>query len=241
MTGQLMRGAVGCVIACGAAIVGPAIVGTAVAKADLAGVGGSDINVLGIARLGSGSSGSGKSRVATGRDASLVAVSTAPSARSVVIRATFPAAQADSTTYPASVDAVGEAAAAGLGTPIVEAVPAAPQTPPAAPLSVPPPAAPIVYGPPPQAVPAPSTVQPGPVHGVAPAEPFSPPAEIPDSFRVGYADYLRSATMGDLFAAALPGVAGIAGFTLAGAYVGYRQARAVQAALLAPVPTRVLL
>ena len=54
-------------------------------------------------------------------------------------------------------------------------------------------------------------------------------------------EYLRAATTSDLFAAALPGVAGIAGFTLLGAYAGYRQARAVQAALLPPVPTRILL
>jgi hypothetical protein len=39
----------------------------------------------------------------------------------------------------------------------------------------------------------------------------------------------------------LPGVAGIAGFTVLGAYAGYRQAKALQAALLAPVPTRILL
>ena len=67
------------------------------------------------------------------------------------------------------------------------------------------------------------------------------PTKIPDSFRVGYAEYLRAASTADLFVAALPGVAGIAGFTLLGAYAGYRQARAVQAALLAPVPTSILL
>jgi hypothetical protein len=41
--------------------------------------------------------------------------------------------------------------------------------------------------------------------------------------------------------AAVPGVAGIAGFTLVGAYAGYRQAKALQRALLAPVPTSFLL
>lgn len=40
---------------------------------------------------------------------------------------------------------------------------------------------------------------------------------------------------------ALPGVAGIAGFTLVGAYAGYRQARAVQRALLAPAPPSIQL
>ena len=76
---------------------------------------------------------------------------------------------------------------------------------------------------------------------MAPAHQFSPPEKIPESFRVGYAEYLRSATMSDLLVAAVPGVAGLAGFTMVGAFAGYRQARAVQAALLAPVPTRILL
>ena len=66
-------------------------------------------------------------------------------------------------------------------------------------------------------------------------------ARIPDSYRVGYAEYLRSADTGDLFVAALPGVAGITGFTLVGAYAGYRQAKALQRALLAPAPTSFLL
>lgn len=65
--------------------------------------------------------------------------------------------------------------------------------------------------------------------------------QISDSYRAGYTEYLRAATTSDLIAAAAPGVAGIAGFTLVGAYVGYRQARALRRALLAPVPTSVLL
>ena len=64
---------------------------------------------------------------------------------------------------------------------------------------------------------------------------------IPDSFRAGYSEYLRSATTSDILVAALPGVAGIAGFSIVGAYAGYRRARAVQAALLPPVPTSILL
>jgi hypothetical protein len=64
---------------------------------------------------------------------------------------------------------------------------------------------------------------------------------VPDSYRAGYSEYLRSATTGDLLVAALPGVAGIAGFTLIGAYVGYRQARALQQALVAPVPARIVM
>jgi hypothetical protein len=87
----------------------------------------------------------------------------------------------------------------------------------------------------------PTTSQPGPGRQLRPAQSPSLPSRIPDSFRAGYPEYLRSATTGDLVAAALPGVAGIAGFTLLGAYAGYRQAKAVQQALLAPVPTSVLL
>ena len=90
-------------------------------------------------------------------------------------------------------------------------------------------------------MPVPSTIQPGPSRGIGPAEKLSPPKHLPDSFRAGYAEYLRSATTGDLLAAALPGVAGIAGFTIVGAYAGYRQAKALQKALLAPVPTSILL
>jgi hypothetical protein len=66
-------------------------------------------------------------------------------------------------------------------------------------------------------------------------------APIPDSYRAGYAEYLRSASTSDLLFEALPGVAGIAGFTLVGAYAGYRQAKALQRALLAPAPTSILL
>ncbi|WNG95280.1 hypothetical protein [Mycobacterium sp. ITM-2016-00318] len=64
---------------------------------------------------------------------------------------------------------------------------------------------------------------------------------MPESYRAGYAEYLRSADTADMLVAALPGAAGIAGFTLVGAYAGYRQARTLQKALLAPAPTRILL
>ena len=143
---------------------------------------------------------------------------------------------------------VAEAPTVALGTPVVDTVPAAPARPaspiPAAvPLSVPGlfPAAPPVRSPVQEAFPVPPTVEPGLGRHLAPAESSPLPTKIPDSFRVGYAEYLRAASTADLFVAALPGVAGIAGFTLLGAYAGYRQARAVQAALLAPVPTSILL
>ena len=70
---------------------------------------------------------------------------------------------------------------------------------------------------------------------------FSPKSKLPNRFRVGYAEYLQTATTSDILAAALRGAAGLAGFTVVGAYAGYRQAKALQKALLAPVPTSILL
>ena len=242
MNGPLMRSAIGCAIACGAVVAGPSIAGIGVAKADLLGVGGGNVNVLGVDVLGGGQG--ARSGSAAGRVSSLPAVSTAPSTRNVVIRAKPEAAQVDPKFSAASFDTVAAAPAVALGAPIAGPLPAAmgSQIPEAGPFSVSPPAAPAVRVPAPDAVPVPSTVEPGPGREVAaPADRFSPAAKIPDSFRVGYAEYLRAATTTDLFVAALPGVTGIAGFTLVGAYAGYRQARAVQVALLAPAPTSVLL
>jgi hypothetical protein len=254
MNRPVMRSAMGCAIACGAMVVGPAIAGAAVAKADLLGIGGGGggIDVLGIDVLGSGGSTttkSGSSAPTTSRVTRPTAVSTAPSARSVVIRGKLPAVQADPKIVPAaSLVPAAEAPAVALGAPLVEVVPAAPA--PVAPrmrvvvpLAVPPPlpAAPPVRSPAPDAVPVPATIEPGPGSQIAPADSYPPPTKIPDSFRVGYGEYLRAATTTDLFAAAVPGVVGIAGFTLLGMYAGYRQARAVQAALLPAVPTQFVL
>jgi hypothetical protein len=52
---------------------------------------------------------------------------------------------------------------------------------------------------------------------------------VPTSFRVGYADYLRAATVGELAVVALPGTAGIVVITALGGLLGFRQARAMQA------------
>jgi hypothetical protein len=221
-------------------------VGAAVANADLLGIGGGDgVEVLGVHVIG----GSEQPRRSGGGVSSPTArvsgVSTAPSARTVVIRAEGPAAQPDLSLQQAAVPAVVRS------VPVADAVPAAPPpaAPPAAapepltgPLPAPPPAAPLVVRPPaPEGIPISTTKQPGPSRGIGPAKTFPPPTRVPDSFRVGYAEYLRSASTSDLLAAALPGVAGLAGFTIAGAYAGYRQAKAVQQALLAPVPTSILL
>ncbi|RDH75538.1 hypothetical protein DVS77_26455 [Mycolicibacterium moriokaense] len=219
--------------------VGPSLAGIGEANADLLG-GGGGIDVLGIDVLGSPKSGTAHGG-AVG-SARLPAVSTAPSARTVVIRADNQAARPAQDAVPAvqASAPVADAPATMLGVPLVESLPAAPvpATPPPAAV---PTVAPQVLPPAPRAVPAPSTSAPRPGSALGPADSFPPVTKVPDSFRTGYAEYLRTATTGDIMAAALPGVAGIAGFTMLGAFVGYRQARALQRALLAPVPTRVLL
>ena len=157
----------------------------------------------------------GNSTVRTG---DLPSVSSAPVTRSIVIRG-VPRSDDSAAAVPAFVS------------------PALPQAPAiVAPLAAPPPVAPEPAGrPAPAAPPAPSPSAPPAKDPLAPSD--SGAARIPDSYRVGYAEYLRSATTGDLLMAALPGVAGIAGFTLVGAYAGFRQAKALQRALLAPVPS----
>jgi len=49
---------------------------------------------------------------------------------------------------------------------------------------------------------------------------------MPDSYRAGYPQYLRSAKLADIAGIALPGVAGIVALTAIGGLVGYRQAKA---------------
>lgn len=241
MNRPLLRSVIGCVIACGATSVGPTITGIGVANADLLGIGGGGggIDVAGVDLLGrdkSNSGAAGESRVSS--------VSNAPSARSVVIRTKLEAAQPDVQTQPAAfVVPATDAPAVALGAPILAAVPAA-SAPPiaaAAPLAVPPPAAPVIRPPAPQAMLIPTTSAPGPGSPLAPADSLGPPTTVPDSFRAGYDEYLRAATTVDLIAVTLPGVAGIAGFTLTGAFAGYRQAQALQRALIAPVPTNILM
>ena len=125
------------------------------------------------------------------------------------------------------------------GAPVPAFVPPAlPQATGVIPLATPPPSPPVPEGRPTPAGP------PAPAPAPRTKNPLAPNVSgqgIPDSFRAGYAEYLRSATTSDILVAALPGVAGIAGFSIVGAYAGYRRARAVQAALLPPVPTSILL
>ncbi|MDV3123809.1 hypothetical protein M1247_02665 [Mycobacterium sp. 21AC1] len=51
-------------------------------------------------------------------------------------------------------------------------------------------------------------------------------AAPPESFRIGYVDYLRTAGTLEIAAAAAPGVVGIMALTGAGGFFGYRQAKA---------------
>lgn len=67
------------------------------------------------------------------------------------------------------------------------------------------------------------------------AGPQNPPAfsagsgAPPESFRVGYGNYLRTAGVGQMMAVAIPGVTGILVLTGAGGLLGYRQAKAGRA------------
>jgi len=54
------------------------------------------------------------------------------------------------------------------------------------------------------------------------------PNAVPESFRVGYAGYLRVANTSELIFLVLPGLAGLVLITAAGGVVGFRQARAAQ-------------
>ena len=141
--------AVSCAIACGAMVAGPAVVGSAVASADdLFGI---DIDIFGqddkksdhadvVFGVGQtqfgGVSGAGPRRFGAGRAPNLPPVPTAPSARSVVIRA----------EHPASVPAAPVAPAPVIVPPVVRpppvVVPLAPAPAPSPLAPVPSPAAP---------------------------------------------------------------------------------------------------
>jgi hypothetical protein len=150
------------------------------------------------------------------RPSTLQPVPTAPSGRTVVIRAEPPA--------PA---ALAPGAAAQVVAPPVVPLPVVPPVPVIVPLMPP---ALAIGAPAPEQSPAqpPAEIRPPLTNRQpAPADSLRSPAP-PTSFRAGYADYLRDATFAGLMAAALPGIAGIFAFTTAGGLVGYRQARAVQ-------------
>lgn len=59
-----------------------------------------------------------------------------------------------------------------------------------------------------------------------PGGPGSGPSQVPESFRLGYPEYLREAKVGEVAVFALPGVLGILALTALGGFLGYRQAKA---------------
>ena len=111
---------------------------------------------------------------------------------------------------------------------------------------------PVVFLPPPVGVPMHPAVPPPaqflppmpPSMNVTPPKAGAHPAAdkkgaLPESFRVGYPEYLRSAKMVELAGFAAMGVAGMFALTAVGGLVGYRQAKAghtVRAAGTATVP-----
>jgi hypothetical protein len=242
----ICNAAISFAIACAAMVAGPGAVGSAVAYAD----GIFDVDILDIfgdddkksnrrPGVGAAISGGGRPtstvRVGVGelqpgdvvgisgggvpafgggakRASMLPPVPTAPRSRTVVIRAEQPPSAPVTPAAPVPVGVPPVVAPAPVIVPVPPPAPAVVPVPPPAVVPVPPPApAPLA--------PPPSVTEP------APPETLSPQA-IP--FRAGYPDYLRAATVSQLLAAALPGVAGILLMTTAGGVVGYRQARAMQ-------------
>ena len=88
-----------------------------------------------------------------------------------------------------------------------------------------PPAAPAGVAPLPLA-PGAVTAEPPAVREPLPANVGDNNAVLASSYRVGYAEYLRTAGMSQIAALAFPGVAGMLVITGAGGFIGYRQAKA---------------
>jgi hypothetical protein len=236
----LRRAAISCMIAYTAMIVGPGIVGSAIASADgLFGIDVFDIfchnrkkcdkrdsgvdlpqvrsnQVAGINMVPQGVAGNGggaepRGSASTARASNLPPVPTAPSARSVVIRGE-PSVSAPVGVAPAPV-AVPPVIAVPLVAPVAPptGLPQAPGPLPAAPMP------PVISQPPAGQL----GIQPLPT--VAANAPT-----MPETFRVGYPEMLRTADIEALIMATVPGVSGMAALTAAGALLGYRQARAAQ-------------
>jgi len=251
----LRTAAISCLLACGAMVAGPGVAGAATASADLFGIDldifdvfcrndkkcaddndrhgvpGIDSNVpevringvLGTEEPmrglpgGGGGGGDVPSSAGTSRPSNLPPVPTAPGSREIVIRAesTAPAPAAPAPAGPVPAPVV----APPVVVPPIVVPPMVPPAPAIGPVVTPPP--PEVH--PPSLTPPPRTDrQPAPVGELG-------PQGIPVTFRVGYPDYLRAATVGELAAVALPGAAGIFVITALGGLVGFRQARAALA------------
>lgn len=137
-----------------------------------------------------------------GRAPNLAPVPTAPSSRQIVIRSSPPKAP----------------------VPAAPAAPVAPAPVVVAPVPVIP--APVPFAPPVGAAPS-APVNPAPRSEPPAVQALSVPP-VPESFRLGYTDYLRTASTSDLLFAVLPGLGGMLLMTAAGGVVGFRQARAAQ-------------
>ncbi|MCV7161277.1 hypothetical protein H7J55_27805 [Mycolicibacterium brisbanense] len=184
-----------------------------------------------IPSTGGGGGGGAATSGRIGRAPNLAPVPTAPSSRQIVIHAQ----PAEAPSAPRH--AAPEAAPPSIAAPSAPVV-AAPVPPVAPPdmivLPLPPlpevaPAAPSGGG---GAHAAPPAVPSAPQVTAPTAQPpqhvTSPINAIPETFRVGYADYLRVSTTTDLVFAVLPGLAGMVLLTAAGGAVGFRQARAAR-------------
>ncbi len=166
----------------------------------------------------------------TNRPSNLQPVPTAPGSREIVIRAEprapAPAAPAPVAPVPAPVVAPPVAVPPIVVPPVV--VPPIVVPPVVVPPMMPPaPAIGPVVAPPPEVHPPSLTPTPRADRQPAPVGELGPKG-IPATFRAGYAAYLRSATVGELAAVAVPGTAGIFVITALGGLVGFRQARAAQ-------------
>lgn len=170
---------------------------------------------------GGGGGGAVPSSAGTSRPSNLPPVPTAPGSREIVIRAEpsapAPAAPAPSGPVPAPVVAPPVVVPPIVVPPVV-VPPIMPPAPAIGPVVTPPPE----VHPPSLTPPTRTDRQPAPVGEFG-------PQGIPVTFRVGYPDYLRAATLGELAVVALPGAAGLFVITALGGLVGFRQARATLA------------
>jgi hypothetical protein len=171
---------------------------------------------------GGGGGGDVPSSAGTSRPSNLPPVPTAPGSREIVIRAE-PTAPAPAAPAPAAPAPAGPVPAPVVAPPVVvPPIVVPPMVPPA------PAVGPVVTPPPPEVHPPSLTPPPRTDRQPAPVGELGPQG-IPVTFRVGYPDYLRAATVGELAAVALPGAAGIFLITALGGLVGFRQARAALA------------
>lgn len=194
------------------------------------GVSGTSVGVpeaqVSVPLTGAGGGGGGGAATSgrIGRAPGLAPVPTAPSSRQIVVRAEAPSASGSSApeAQPPSVAALSAPAVAVPVPPVMIVLPLPP-----VPEVVPP--APAGGGGVPAAPPATPSTPRVTVPNAQPTQPATPAINaMPESFRFGYSDYLRTSSTTGLVFAVLPGLAGIVLLTAAGGAVGVRQARAAR-------------